>query len=122
MPRKTPRYPVGVAAVLGVLAVMACDSDTDDNQFREDVISCEEAVAHLEECCPELRASTVECKYFYRRDDGCIGPETTTRVVPDIDLRESRCIRDLACDGVSSRGLCNIGRTSLDGGARPFCQ
>jgi hypothetical protein len=102
---------------------MACDSDTDDNQFREDVLSCEEAVAHLEECCPELRASNVECKYYYHRDEGCYGPDTTTRIEPDIGLRESRCIRDLTCEGIASQGLCKFGQRFTDGGvARPFCQ
>jgi hypothetical protein len=123
VPRRKARYPVGVAAVLGVLAVMACDSDTDDNQFREDVISCEEAVAHLEECCSEFRPTNVQCRYFFRRTEGCIGPDTTTRVEPDLDLRESRCIRDLTCDGIQSRGLCTNGQVSPDGGvSRPFCQ
>jgi hypothetical protein len=109
--------------VLGILAVMACDSDTDDNQFREDVISCEEAVAHLEECCSDFLASNVECRYFYRRNESCVGPDTTTRIDPDIDLHQSRCIRDLTCDGIQSRGFCAYGRRStVDGGARPFCQ
>ena len=102
---------------------MACDSDTDDNQFREDVISCEEAVAHLSECCPELRTSNVECRYYFRRDEGCLGPDSTTRIEPDIDLRESRCIRNLRCDEIFSRGLCTYGQVSPDGGvSRPFCQ
>ena len=102
---------------------MACDSDTDDNQFREDVISCEEAVAHLEECCPEFRASNVECRYYFRRDEGCLGPDSTTRVVPDIPLGESRCIRDETCDGLRSKGLCNYGQASPDGGvSRAFCR
>lgn len=109
--------------VLGIVAVMACDSDTDDNQFREDVLSCEEAVAHLEECCPEFRPSNVECRYYFRRNESCVGPDTTTRLDPDINLRESRCIRDLTCDGLASRGLCTYGRVSPDGGvARAFCQ
>jgi hypothetical protein len=102
---------------------MACDSDTDDNQFREDVLSCEEAVAHLAECCPEVQPTNVECRYYYRRDEGCLGPDTTTRIEPDLDLRESRCIRDLTCEGIRSRGLCTYGHVSPDGGvSRPFCR
>jgi hypothetical protein len=102
---------------------MACDSDTDDNQFREDVLSCEESVAHLEECCSEFRPTDVECRYYYHYDDGCMSPGTTTRIDPDIDLRESRCIRDLTCDGIRSRGLCSYGRVDVDGGvSRPFCR
>ena len=103
--------------------MMACDSDTDDNQFREDVLSCEEAVAHLEECCPELRATNVKCRYYYHRSEGCYGPDTITRVDPELDLRESRCVRDLSCDEIFSRGLCTYGQVSPDGGvSRPFCR
>jgi hypothetical protein len=102
---------------------MACDSDTDDNQFREDVISCEEAVAHLAECCPEFRPSSAECRYYYHRNEGCVGPDTTTRIDPDIDLRESRCIRNQTCEGLAMRGLCSYGELSVGGAvARPVCQ
>lgn len=95
---------------------MACDDDTDDNQFREDVISCEEAVAHLAECCPELRPSDVECRYYFRRDEGCLGPDSTTRIEPDIALRDSLCIRGLTCEGISSRGFCSYRRGAPDAG------
>lgn len=71
--------------------------DNNSTNFREDVLLCEEAVAHLEDCCPELGAVYPEaCQY---RDDGCNDGRNVA-----LDLKASRCLRQKSCaDLVESR-------------------
>jgi len=109
--------PVGVFVGLGIAAALACNSDTDDNQWREDVLSCEEAVAHLDECCPGFDLKRVQCRYYYHIDRGC-GTDTVTHVEPDIELSDSHCIRDSNCDKLQSQGNCDPANYSAkpDGG------
>jgi hypothetical protein len=101
---------------LGISAVLACSRDNDeedDNQFREDVIWCEEAVAHLEKCCPNFDTTRVACTFYYSYDEGC-GTSTTRRTDPAFDKEESRCIRNTTCDALVAQGVCERAR---DGGA-----
>lgn len=106
------RIPVGVFFALGLMALFACKSDDtkndeeDDNQFREDVIQCEEAIARLERCCPEFDASRVLCNYYYSYDTSACGPTTVQSVRPALDLSESRCVRDTSCDALVANGVC----------------
>lgn len=96
---------------LVLAAVFACegqetkDDEEDDNQFREDVIQCEEAIARLERCCPDFDASRVLCNYYYSYDTGC-GSTTEQSVHPALDLSESRCVRDTSCQDLVARGVC----------------
>lgn len=102
---------------------MACDSDTDDNQFREDVIGCEEALAHLDECCPERVSARVKCIYYFHRNEGCLGPDSVERLEPELEVGESRCIRDTSCIRLRDIGLCNYGRPVGNGNVeRPQCR
>jgi hypothetical protein len=68
--------------------------------LREDELQCEEAVAHLMECCDDFNASEVRC--IYERGD--CGSET---VHPDLSVEQSRTIRRLSCAEVRARGLCD---------------
>jgi hypothetical protein len=81
--------------------------------LREDELKCEEAVAHLEECCPELDVASLQC-----RASGDCDAE-----LPDFRVAESDCIRAASCDEIQARGLCAIrpvfgdmGNRDLDAG------
>src|SRR5690606_15793979 len=89
-------------------SVLACSSgpdDEDDNQFRTDVLWCEEALARLVTCCPGFDPRPVECNYYYSYDRGC-GPDTMNKVEPAFTTDESRCIRDTPCDALVANGAC----------------
>lgn len=103
------RIPAGVFFALGVVALLACThghDKEDDNQFREDVIQCEEAVARLDRCCPSFDASRVLCNYYFSYDEAACSPPTTRRVSPALDLEESRCVIDTSCEDLVANGVC----------------
>ena len=106
------RIPSGVFFALGIVAFLACKSDEtkndeeDDNQFREDVIQCEEAIARLQQCCPGFDGSRVLCNYYYSLDKSSCGPTTTDTVHPALNLGESRCVLDTTCEDLVGREVC----------------
>jgi hypothetical protein len=79
------------------------------NDFREDVLECEQAVAHLIECCPNFVHASVQCVH----DEGC-----GTRTDPALSLNESHCIENRSCEDVRDSGLCmrtqNLGSPTFD--------
>lgn len=79
---------------------LACAiADDGDTNFRDDVLLCEEAVARLQDCCPELGEVYPEaCEY---RNDGCNNGREVS-----LDLRTSRCIRDKDCAELIDSGTC----------------
>lgn len=101
------RWPVGLLLGVGVALVMACgSSNPDDNQFREDVIWCEEAVAHLEECCGAIfDPSQIECRHYYEKNVGCEST-TYTSVDPAFTTDQSRCIHEQSCDVIVANKIC----------------
>jgi hypothetical protein len=107
-PRQRRPPPAGVLFATAVATVLACSSgedDKDDNQFRADVIWCEEAVARLATCCPGFEPMRVECKYYYSHVRSC-GPDTMTKVEPAFTTDESRCIIDTPCDALVANDVC----------------
>ena len=107
------RIPPGVAFALGVVALLACEGpdtsndEEDDNQFREDVIQCEEAIARLQRCCPDFDGARVVCDYYFLYDTSTCGPRRTESVQPALSLPESRCVLDTACEILVARGICD---------------
>lgn len=103
------RVPIGLIAGVAIALIMACGNDgheEDDTQFRKDVIWCEEAVAHLEECCGgAFDATQVTCRHFYSKDEGC-GNTSITRIDPAYTTDESECIRDQSCDAIRANKVC----------------
>jgi hypothetical protein len=100
----------GMCFALSVAAMIAClgntdGKDEDDNQFRTDVLWCEEALARLSECCPGFDAARVECNYYYSHDPGC-GKPTTQQIEPAFTMGESECIRNTGCDVLISSNVC----------------
>ena len=66
-------------------------------EVREDEFDCEQAVAHLAECCPGFPVEGLYCQH----DFGC----GSTRD-PDLTLDDSRCILALDCSVLVGKGLC----------------
>jgi hypothetical protein len=98
-------YAVGAA----VLLVFACGdgSKHDHDEFREDVIMCEDAAAYLVTCCPGFNAAVVECKYGYDYvPGGCESGSTTDKTSPGLSLDESRCILGRTCEDLRAAHVC----------------
>lgn len=74
--------------------------DDGDTNFRDDVLLCEEAVTHLQDCCPNLGEVYAEACEFRR--DGCNNGRNVS-----LDLRTSRCIRDKECAELVQQGICD---------------
>ena len=106
------RFCAGVAATLVLCTLFACsydggsgDDEHDDNNFRADVIECEDALERLQRCCPDFDAKPVLCKFFYDKSSGC-GSTTTSSVEPAFSRTESSCIRDTSCDALVTTEVC----------------
>jgi hypothetical protein len=89
VPRWLVLSPVGVLLLYAVVPSWA-------GGFREDEVHCEEAKAHLLECCDPF-TGRLECEYD---DRGC----GTT--YPDLEVSESQAIQDESCAELRSSGLC----------------
>jgi hypothetical protein len=106
------RLNAGVTATLLVCALFACSSrsgssgdEHDDNNFRADVIECEDALDRLERCCPGFDATHVLCNFFHDKSTGC-GTASTNDVHPALSRDESACIRDTSCDALVAAKVC----------------
>jgi hypothetical protein len=65
--------------------------------LREDEVDCEQAVAHLDECCPGFSwGSTLRCEYV----GGC------GSTVPGLTVEESQCVLAMSCQELTDRDLC----------------
>ena len=78
-----------MALVVGLL--LACGG------IRQDEFICENAVAHLTDCCPGFSPSTIECHY----DTSCLG---TT--YPELDETQGECILGESCAALGANGVC----------------
>jgi hypothetical protein len=99
----------GVAFALGVALLIACgnkDDEEDNNNFRPDVIECEDAIARLLTCCPSFDPTPVECQFHYKRHTGC-GTTDVDSVKPALTSDESACIRGLSCVELVDKGVCD---------------
>lgn len=84
----------GGAFLLGSMALAMPALSSDGSEF-----ACEEAVAHLASCCPELDPTTFDCE----RDFGC-GADTAPPT--DLDLATSRCLVDKSCERIRAAHIC----------------
>ena len=64
--------------------------------MRQDELDCEEAVSHLQDCCPGFDSRRIECIY----ETGC------TPQIPAISIQQSQCIRDESCSALVASGVC----------------
>jgi hypothetical protein len=79
-----------VSLVVGTLIACSC--------IRQDEFLCENAVAHLVQCCPGFNANAVNCQY----DQGCL--ETT---YPEVDESQSECILGESCGALRANAVCD---------------
>ena len=106
----TSRRATGVVASLVTCALFACsyrdnDDQHDDNNFRADVIECEDALDRLHTCCSDFDVTVVQCDFDFSHTEGC-GSSSTQSVHPAFTLDESQCIRDTSCGELQSSGVC----------------
>ena len=102
------------AATLLAGALFACSStrstsggdEHDDNNFRADVIECEDALDRLEHCCPGFDAAPVLCNFFHSKSSGC-GTVSTDNVTPALSRDESECIRETSCESLVATKVCD---------------
>jgi hypothetical protein len=66
--------------------------------IRQDEFDCENAVSHLEQCCPDFPAGTVDCTY----SGGCMPTG------PVFNTAESDCIRGSSCSSLRAGGACDL--------------
>ncbi len=102
---KLSRDPVPIAVGLTALLTLTCG-------IREDELRCEEAVAHLVDCCPGFDAQQVDC-YFV--ESGC------DVAYPVLDIEESRCIAGKPCADVVSSGICSRAQAAQPDDGRRVC-
>jgi hypothetical protein len=95
------RYAIPCAVVL--IALGATRTSRGGDHVGEDVLNCEEAVAHLAECCPKFDASLVRCVHY--ESEGC-DPDRSSNRYPALDVGQSRCVRAASCDVLRSNGVC----------------
>jgi hypothetical protein len=84
------------AAAFAIASILACsdpDHVEDENQFRTDVVLCEETLARLTTCCANFDPLPVASNHYYSFDR-CYGSEKTRKVEPVFTQDESRCILD----------------------------
>ena len=109
MTKKSSRWSSGFTVSLVVGALLACGS------IRQDEFLCENAVSHLQGCCPGFNASAVECHF----DNGCL--DTT---YPELDETQSNCILGESCATLRAAGVCDRvaalpDEGLVDGGSTP---
>jgi hypothetical protein len=101
----------------GIIAAFGCSNEDDDIDNREDltveIISCEEAYARLEDCCPgfdaELTGGCVDHDVKKTTQRYC--SSTTSweefREKPSMSKAESQCVRDRSCAELVHGGVCD---------------
>lgn len=98
---------------LVVSSGLACDPGVDDENFREDVILCEDALSHVLACCPGLAPPQTACEYYFSSSTsscGCSGTSgnstSTTRRTPVLSLTRSAALADGSCADISANDGC----------------
>lgn len=83
------RMCVGAGALLFLMA---------DEGISRDELSCETAMLHVVECCPDLPKDRVACV-----GGGCDGT-----LQPDLDPERSECLKAKSCDELQALGACDL--------------
>jgi hypothetical protein len=86
---RRPRVVLLAALLVG--AVVCCVG------IREDELLCEEAAAHLADCCPGFAVSSLSCSY----NSGC---GSTT--YPALSVQQSQCINGESCAALVADNVC----------------
>lgn len=110
--RRMRTFFVGVVLTSGFVVRARASTDVDeddDNQFREDVIACEEAVAHAARCCHFVVQGDACRFYEFAATDscGCNGGSSghdEKHVRPVVSAGEGHRIADLSCASMTVVG------------------
>ncbi len=100
----------------GLALVAFLTLTAEDLTVTQSEIDCEQAVAHLANCCPGFPTSQFHCI------------QKACEATPDFTVSESQCIVQQDCDAIRAAGWCAISTDDLvprtDGGSviRPVCQ
>ena len=81
--------PLCVALLVGI--ALSC------GEITEEELVCEEAVARLEACCPEIDPRRINCVH---------AQSCNAELVPVLTSRASECLSESSCDELKSRGSC----------------
>jgi hypothetical protein len=65
--------------------------------LTEDAVLCEEAAAHLEDCCPSFRPTFLRCET----------PDLVGCAEVDVKTDEARCILGRSCEELRGGGTCD---------------
>lgn len=95
MTSESRRWRSGVALALFVVAIVGCPG------IREDELACEDAVSHLQACCPDFTAGNIDCSYV-----GGGSCDEIANVYPEIPTSQAACIRGESCDELRSTSVC----------------
>lgn len=109
------RLPKAVFAILSFFALSirvapagAASGDYSNyDDLTEAVLSCEEAVSALADCCPDFNPHAVHCiDHRYRTTSACSGQVSEGHELPRLDLGASQCIRKTSCSDLVRGGTC----------------
>jgi hypothetical protein len=71
------------------------------DQYRPDVLACEEAVSYLDTACPDFDPSKLRCVYEY--NEGC---GNYSYIKPALSEAEVQCILGKQADSLAREGIC----------------
>lgn len=100
--RAWPPAVVGLLLTSGFALRANAETDVDDNNFRQDVILCEEAVKHVMDCCG-YSVQADACRHYRSvtvHDCGCMSSgdgRTEVDVWPVLSVHESTKIANASC-------------------------
>ncbi len=110
------RWPLAFLAVFAFARGIGCNSGDDihdENNFREDVVLCENAVAWIARCCLDIRVPGDACVHRHvkwTRDCGSCSSGTEEyeeRVEPVLAIATSEGILDTSCDDLTAADGCS---------------
>ena len=81
--------PLCVALLVGI--ALSC------GEITEEEMVCEESVARLEVCCPEIDPRRINCVH---------AQSCNAELVPVLTSKASACLADTSCADLKSRGSC----------------
>ena len=102
---------IGVAVGL-LLACTNNDETKITDNFRKDVIYCEEALAVLGSCCPGFDPKAVSCYYYYDSVDNGCGGGSLNYTYPALSQDESECILSTSCADLVANRVCERAQTA----------